>query len=359
MSKVKEREIIIAGEIMLSETPHPDENIRNKDWIAELFVKEFNGDAFIMQKSEVDKDIYKIKILDEEYNFSFDTTDSGGKIKSRKVGIPFASKTFREMMEKNGNVYVVNLYRPLIDNENVDVNNRVWLFVDPFVIYESDSFINETWTDSSRWYETNGILELINDGGTRINNKKTVFAALNESVKKIILDNNFRSKYYLMNQMNHDAREYLEDSKDRKTISRLRRTFRMLLLEKNVNNQVNSKVENEGLLVASHIHSVEDIKEDKTISNEEKLYQIGDVNNGLLIPVGLDKLFDKHYVTFDDEWNIIISSDVTLNELKEITGRNEIEGPWIEGKNDKSLQYLSKHRRKAFKKRGFQLDNLK
>ncbi len=353
MSKVKEREVIIAGKIMLSETPHPDENIRNKDWIAQLFVEEFGGDAFIMQKSEIDKDIYKINILGEKYNFSFDTTDSGGRSESRKVSIPFASKTFREIMEKNGNVYVVNLYRPLIDNGNVDVNNRVWLFVDPFDIYESNSFINETWNDSSRWYETKRILELINTKGVKVNNKENVFAALNESVKKIILDNNFRSKYYLMNQMNHDAKEYLEDSKDRKTIQKLRRTFRMLLLEQGVNNQINSKVENEGLLVASHIHAVEDIKKDKDILDDEKLYQIGDVCNGLLIPVGLDKLFDKHYITFDDQWNILISSDISFSELREITGRNEIDGPWIEGKDEKTLQYLSKHREKAFKKREF------
>ncbi len=61
----------------------------------------------------------------------------------------------------------------------------------------------------------------------------------------------------------------------------------------------------DGLLIASHIKPwVDSTPEERT-----------DVNNGLLLCPNHDKLFDKGYISFDDEGKIIISE--ALSELNQ------------------------------------------
>ncbi len=352
MELVKEREIIVSDKVVKSEIAHPDENIRDKYWIAELFIKEFD-DAFILFDDLAPKDVYKISINGEIYNFNFDTTDSGGKDNSRKVSIPFASRKFKQSIEEGENVYVVNLYRPLISEGVVDETKRVWIVIDPMEIYSSDVVKKGTFNDSSRWFLTRDILELIKNGETISNKKENVFAALNNSIEKLILDNKIRSRYYLMNEISESAKNYIAGDENKNIISKIRGDFRKLLLNYGINNQIDSVIKNESLLVASHIHSVEDIKREKGLTLEQKLEQIGDPNNGLLIPVGLDKLFDRHLITFTDDWELIISKEVTEEEVAELTGRG-LHGKWIENKNNESIFYLQKHREKAFRIRDYE-----
>lgn len=77
----------------------------------------------------------------------------------------------------------------------------------------------------------------------------------------------------------------------------------------------------DSLIIASHIHRVTDIKNDKTISDDEKKKQIIDGDNGLWLCANHDKLFEYGLIYFDDK-KMVISN--RLNEeqqqfVKEIT----------------------------------------
>ncbi len=352
--EVKERYDIIGNEIKKTTNQHTDEGKYDKRWIADLFVKDSNGKAKIIKDlGDTKKKIYVIEINGENYNFSFDTTDSGGKDSRRKVAIPFASKEFRKTTLEGKRVFVINLYRPLIKEGVVDESKRVWLLIDPLEVYASTSFTNETWNDTSRWFKLEDIKDTIDDGEQRINSRHNVYSELNEGIFNLILKKDILNKHNLMVESQKWVEKYLS-RKTQESFNKLRAAFRLKLIEEATdnNNLVDSKVQHRGLMIASHIHAVGDIKADKDINKEEKKKQILDTNNGLLIPVGLDKLFDKYYITFNDDWTMILSKEITEDEVKELCGRN-IDGKWIQGKGEETLVYLAKHRDKAFKKRDF------
>ncbi|WP_286970719.1 HNH endonuclease [Flavobacterium sp. UBA4854] len=66
-----------------------------------------------------------------------------------------------------------------------------------------------------------------------------------------------------------------------------------------------TKCENQSILIASHI------KPWKDSDNLEKL----DPFNGILLSPIYDKLFDKYLISFDDNGNILISDELTNNDL--------------------------------------------
>lgn len=88
------------------------------------------------------------------------------------------------------------------------------------------------------------------------------------------------------------------------------------------------------ILIASHIKPWRDS------NNEERV----DHFNGLLLTPNLDKLFDKGYISFDDNGNILISKELTdfetlgLNQNMKINIKNE------------HRKYLYFHRNDIFKK---------
>ena len=88
------------------------------------------------------------------------------------------------------------------------------------------------------------------------------------------------------------------------------------------------------ILIASHI------KPWKNSTNDERL----DVYNGFLLLPNLDKLFDKGYISFDDEGKIMISDE--LNNFEEL-GINKAMKIEIENKHKK---YLLFHRENIFQK---------
>jgi hypothetical protein len=95
-----------------------------------------------------------------------------------------------------------------------------------------------------------------------------------------------------------------------------------------------------GLLIASHIYPWRESKA------KEKL----DVGNGLLLSVGLDKLFDRGFISFHDDGRMIRSpflKDETLKGLgltpKRLPGLRRALSP-------DSKKYLKRHRDEIFKK---------
>lgn len=93
-------------------------------------------------------------------------------------------------------------------------------------------------------------------------------------------------------------------------------------------------VENQALLIASHI------KPWAKSEPKEKL----DVENGFLMCPNHDKIFDKGYVTFDDDGKIIISDRLTKNdrELLNVDSRKYIE------LTEDNKKYLKFHRENVF-----------
>lgn len=98
-------------------------------------------------------------------------------------------------------------------------------------------------------------------------------------------------------------------------------------------------VEDHNLLIASHIKPWAESKpKEKT-----------DINNGFLLCPNHDKLFDKGYITFDDDGKIIISHRLTENDKKLF---NINSGMYIELTDD-NKKYLKFHRENIFKKENF------
>ncbi len=91
--------------------------------------------------------------------------------------------------------------------------------------------------------------------------------------------------------------------------------------------------ENKGLLIASHI------KPWKDSSNMEKL----DVYNGLLLIPNLDKLFDRGYISFNDNGTILISEQLKDIEILGLNKKMKID---IENEHKNYLEY---HRKNIFK----------
>ncbi len=87
------------------------------------------------------------------------------------------------------------------------------------------------------------------------------------------------------------------------------------------------------ILIASHI------KPWSESSNEERL----DKFNGFLLIPNLDKLFDKGYISFDDNGKILIASALKDFELLGVSTEMKI------SIKDEHKQYLDYHRNKVFK----------
>lgn len=112
-------------------------------------------------------------------------------------------------------------------------------------------------------------------------------------------------------------------------------TFRDLLL-KRYNGCCLCGVKNHALLIASHI------KPWAESEPEEKL----DVDNGFLMCPNHDKLFDKGYITFDDDDKIIISDKLTENDrlFLNVDSRMHIHIELTES----NKKYLKFHRENVF-----------
>jgi len=87
---------------------------------------------------------------------------------------------------------------------------------------------------------------------------------------------------------------------------------------------------NQSLLIASHI------KPWKDSNNMERL----DVNNGFLLCSNHDSLFDKGYVTFNNEGKILISEQLSKSDYELLNLNSNI----LISINDENKKYLEWHR---------------
>ena len=95
-------------------------------------------------------------------------------------------------------------------------------------------------------------------------------------------------------------------------------------------------VEDKGLLIASHIKPwAESDPKERT-----------DVNNGLLLCPNHDRLFDKDYISFDDNGHILIS-DILSEENRILLNVHEDMSIKM---TDEMLKYMAYHRETKFKR---------
>lgn len=91
------------------------------------------------------------------------------------------------------------------------------------------------------------------------------------------------------------------------------------------------------ILIASHILPW----------REANNFQRLDVNNGILLSPTYDALFDKHYISFDDDGKIILSDIYSISDFNVlgVTGDEKINNLTPE-----NIEYLKLHRKKILKK---------
>ena len=111
--------------------------------------------------------------------------------------------------------------------------------------------------------------------------------------------------------------------------------FRDLLLKRYNNKCCLCAVKNQKFLIASHIKP--------WAKSEPK--EKADIDNGFLMCPNHDKLFDKGYITFDDNGKIIISERLTENDRKFLNVDSRMH---IDELSDRNKKYLKYHRENVF-----------
>ncbi|MBU0767193.1 HNH endonuclease [Patescibacteria group bacterium] len=128
------------------------------------------------------------------------------------------------------------------------------------------------------------------------------------------------------------------DSKDKETVIKARigqGIFREWLIEYWGKSSVTGCTKTE-VLIASHIKPWRDC------DNEEAI----DVFNGLLLTPNIDKLFDMGLISFEDNGNMILSSELNNEDLTKLGVSRNMK---ISKTNEKHIKYLKHHREKVFR----------
>jgi hypothetical protein len=97
-----------------------------------------------------------------------------------------------------------------------------------------------------------------------------------------------------------------------------------------------SGIDNLELLVASHI------KPWSKSNNPERL----DPNNGLLLAVHLDKLFDRGYISFGDDGSIMLSKDLDEKVISFYNLAGKLDAQYLKNR----IEYMQYHRDNIFRK---------
>ncbi len=147
-------------------------------------------------------------------------------------------------------------------------------------------------------------------------------------------------------QNNHDDYENTNYGDDVEGTTKVRRgqgVFKKDLIKSYVNNNKsvkcaipNCNVCGGNFLIASHILAWSKCTK----------FQRMDHDNGLLLCPNHDKLFDKYYISFDDEGKIIFSEIMTDDIIEQFGLNRDI----VLDFNDRQREYMSKHREKLRKR---------
>lgn len=314
--------------------------------------------------------LLEVSFNNEKYFFHIQYVDGGGfdlerNIKNpfnakKKISIPFSTKAFREAMQKSKmnsfKLFVVNLYFP-INNNNVDLNDFFYFIIPPNKIYNSNiikstffeekNIINLKINDSSRWVYLRDLISLQKTNiEFLMNNSKNVYIVKNKNIfswfKKTFLSH--KSFDIFVNDVKNEIIEYYKKSKiiNEKSISFYRKLFRDLLIIERGNRCEMPKcnINLNQCLVSSHIKAVKEILNDDNLSEEKKVMEIIDTNNGFLFCRNHDLLFDRHLISIEN--NKLICNKNILDKINQFNIENNMDFSSNEDLLNK-LKYLKIH----------------
>lgn len=317
---------IINNKITELDKKHPLENQANKLFFIDFLCKDLNLEkSNINEISEGKNNLFIIYFEKNYYNIFIEFPDGGGRdisfnSTSKKIAIPFHIKAFKKILENYEPVLVINLYIPLKSNKkDLDLENRVYLIINPQEIYSSKVIKNKTSNSSSRWVKLEEILDIINNKVYKLNNKKNVYIVHWKKIKWFF-DNILKEEY--LNMINYELSNIsltdLDNSKKNKYVyTKYRQLFRELLISnRGIKCEIiNCKIDIIQLLVASHIKPVNMILKNKNLIHEQKIAEISDPNNGLLLCPNHDALFDKFFITFDQN-GLLITTKIIHDKIE-------------------------------------------
>lgn len=174
------------------------------------------------------------------------------------------------------------------------------------------------------------------------------FGEVLENIESIEINRNFMKSYYRDteddDEFNSIIKQEIETIVDESTLipekyreqyikTRIGQgLFREKLIVKHGNKCAICGISNENLLIASHIKEFCNCIDDEHI----------DEYNGLLLCANHDKLFDKHYISFDKNGKIIISDKLNTQDYEKLNISKDV----VLDKNKFKEEYMKFHREK-------------
>lgn len=98
-----------------------------------------------------------------------------------------------------------------------------------------------------------------------------------------------------------------------------------------------SGIEGSDLLIASHIKRWSDCK------GESESKDRGNINNGLLLSALWDAAFDSYLITFDEQWRVVASKNLSVSARQALGLTNQASLP-EEFRNDERMSFIRQHR---------------
>lgn len=273
--------------------------------------------------------VFKILFNNQYYNIFIEHPDGGGRHFAKKIAIPFHILEFRKILQDYEKVLVINIYFPLNEDNEIDIDNRVYFVVNPSEIYKSKVFKENTSNSSSRWVELKDILQVIKTRQILMNRVKNVYIIPKEQLKSFFI-NSLTSNFIRVWENVLTWNENLDKTQVKTNkYNQLRKVFRDLLLLKNKTPKceiLNCNINILDILIASHIKPINAILKEN-ISQNNKAKQIKDVNNGFLFCRNHDGLFDKFLITFDVNGILSVSKSIQhkINTLNLTNNRKSVE----------------------------------
>lgn len=335
---------IVDGIIQDITTPHPLEGSYDKKIFIKRFISHFSGMTY-EDISDGNNKLFKVKYNNCEYNIYIEAFDGGGRDRtdgSKKISIT-ASRAFKKLIDNGESVLIVNEYVPLKHDEQGNLvleDTSIYGIIKPEEIYASKVVREDTGNPSSRWVALETMLDALHNHKMVMNNMDNVYV-----MPSYLINSYFDLR--LIDEQYEEMAKYIFEVEDNKSLSeeKIGKIFRDRLIAKRglECEFCNCKVNISDQLVASHINARANIRNDNTLSDEEKFELMADVYNGFLLCRTHDALFDKKYITLTDKGELIVAPDI--RQLEKEYNIDGFEGKKIIEVSEESIKYLEVHRK--------------
>ena len=352
---------IVDGKIVdIGKQLHPLENIFDKTVYIKRFCSLFGDDISHEDISGGKGKLFKIQYKGYDYNVYIEAFDGGGRDKSKKIAIPATNQkngsAFKTLIQNYDSVLIINEYVPLKQTSEGRLelcDTSVYAIIKPEEVYASKVIREQTGNASSRWVDLDILLRAYNENCVLENSAKNVYVIPSNKLKSFFDTSLINEQYESMSKYLFEEYKKGESDKD-KIVGSIGRIFRNKLIKnrlKSINGSCpvcacefcNCTVDIPELLVASHINARANIRNDDSLTDEEKFNLMTDINNGFLLCRTHDAIFDKKFITIDEEGNLVVSSEL-LGKEKEFNIENLEGTEVIKGVSSEMQEYLKQHR---------------